>query len=170
MRFLVVLALASLSLLEAKKCNVEYEVLYQIASNERHPARAIGYPYLINFNNTEEMKNISSLFDGQYEMLDKRTVDCKNINTCVAIYEDLKGKEINNIDLGAFSINPKYHSVSSPKVFFELKDSMIKVCSILEELNERYGWGWKTIGRYHSGTPKFNIAYTEKIKHRIQRN
>jgi len=164
---LLVVVLINFSLLYAKTCNFEYEVIYQIAANERHPQRDVGYPYLISFNNQSDMEKIVKKFENKYIKLDNRTIDCKSLDVCINIFRFLWINGISNIDLGAFSINPRFYKAKEPKEYFDLKDSSDKVCEILEKLKEKYGWSWETMGKYHSWTKELNTAYTDKIQQRI---
>jgi hypothetical protein len=142
--------------------------MYEIATNERHPERDVGYPYLINFNNQKEMEKIPKEFIGKFEKIDSRSIDCKQLETCIKIFQSLWVQGVSNLDLGAFSINPIFYKVKHPREYFDLKESYQKACSILEELEKKHGWSWETIGRYHSGRVSLNEAYVNKIKMRQQ--
>lgn len=162
---LLLLALSNLApglVADEKKCSISYEVMYQIAVNEYHPKRAVGYPYLISFNSKEDVVNP----DG-FEMLDNRTIDCKSPEMCMAITKVLIKNKITNVDLGAFQINYKHHKSEDLREFFDLNKSYAKACSFVEALVAENGWSWRTLGMYHSKTEKYNKRYVEKIQNRV---
>ena len=82
---------------------------------------------------------------------------CTDITTYL-----VKQKKIYNLDLGAFQLNYKYKKMKI-KNYFSFSKSYKKACAILNGLIDKYGYSWKSIARYHSGTPKYNYAYLEKI-------
>ena len=142
------------------KCGLSYDLMEIIATIERHHERAIGYPYLISFNESIDYKNI--LRGYEFISIDSRTLDCKNRNTCVKILNFLDFKGIKNLDLGAFQVNYVYHKFDKNE-YFILENSYQRACTYLESLIQKHGYSWQTIARYHSSTPYFNLKYQEEI-------
>lgn len=145
-----------------KQCTVAYEVMYQIALNEHHPKRKVGYPFIIAFN--KGMKVIAP--EGTI-LLDSRTIDCKNQDLCVSTTRFLVENNITNLDLGAFQINYKQHPQQNLDKYFDLNWSYAYACSYIEKLTARFGWSWKTLGMYHNMKDEFNKPYVEKIQKRV---
>ncbi|MCK9549283.1 hypothetical protein [Aquamicrobium sp.] len=153
----------------AQECVIDYRLMYTIASNERHHKKPIGYPYLISFNKPSQKKvlpaNIRSL------MLDGRTIDCKNSNTCVQILTYLSQNGVKNLDLGAFQINYMYHGKkASLASFFNLKESYDIARDLAEIHVKKHGCTWKSLARYHSATQKYNQRYTNNLKKNYMRS
>ncbi|PCI30929.1 MAG: hypothetical protein COB67_00295 [SAR324 cluster bacterium] len=144
------------------ECSVEYPLMLSLATQERHPAKEIGYPYLISINLSNDKllakKNVTKNY-----WLDKRTIDCKNSENCVKIYKKLYSLGIKNVDLGAYQINPKFHKHKESD-YFMLDKSYIIACKFIESLNKELGWSWETIASYHSRTPNLNNAYKKRIQ------
>lgn len=152
------------------ECAVSYDVLYEIATNERHPKRAIGYPFKISFNVPSESNLVSKEHEALIERLDGRTIDCKSVETCVTVADHLLKNGATSLDLGPFQANSKYYLEEDLSIYFILPRAYAKACRTLEILAKRHGWSWRTIGQYHSGTPGLNSAYVEKIQKRITNN
>jgi len=142
------------------ECNVPYEIMHTIASVERHPAKEIGYPFLISFNSKKDSRVIKQEYD--YKWLDSRTIDCGDKKSCSELFSNLKNLKIYNLDSGAFQINYKYHKYKNA-IYFNLKDSYIASCEILSSLIKRYGYSWDTIAKYHSFTKKHKDKYLKAI-------
>lgn len=146
------------------QCEIDYTIMYAIAATEGHGKREIGYPYLISLNqkitNKKEIKKKFHII-----FLDKRSIDCKNKNTCVALTHYLVNKEVKNIDLGAFQINYIYHPLPI-EVYFDLKKSYKYACFYIEKLVKKYGYTWSNIAKYHS----FNRGENKKYLKRLQQN
>jgi hypothetical protein len=96
--------------------------------------------------------------------LNSRAIDCKNQNICVKITNVLLEHNINNLDLGAFQINYKYHKLPI-KDYFNLKTSYAKAEQIVTGHIKRYGYNLRAIANYHSKTPVLNKAYREKLRY-----
>lgn len=146
-----------------KKCQISYRVLYAIAKTEGHPKKEVGYPYLISFNNSQDMKSLSKI-ELDYEELDSRTIDCKNLKSCVLIFQELKKNSITNLDLGAFQINPTYHLYADTH-YFKLKDSLLAACEIITKIKNKFGWSWDSLAKYHSYSKERNLQYQKYLKH-----
>lgn len=162
-----ILALVTFGLADSyiKECEFDYAVMYEVASNEKHPSRPTGYPYLISFNNKEDVKKLPSSLAKM--MLDGRTMDCVSVMKCTNALKYLDKNNIKNLDLGAFQLNYRYHKLDDLSGYFKISKSYTKACSYLSALKEQYGWSWKTLGSYHSKTPKYNKKYYKKIKNRV---
>lgn len=153
----------------SKECIIDYEVLYTIASVESHPKRNIGYPFIISFNNKSDFQRVKKekiLQNLDIEILDNRSIDCKNKDICLSALDLLIKKSIKNLDLGAFQFNFKYVKLDEAKHYFSLKHSYNKACNILMELANKYGWSMETLAKYHSYTPKVNEKYQKIIERR----
>lgn len=157
----------------AKECEIGYRVLYAIAQVERHPKKEVGYPYLISFNKTSQTAILAKLKATmpqlRYKFLDKRTIDCLNIQNCILIFKELQKHSINNIDLGAFQINPIYHKYPAEN-YFTLKSSLLIACKIVTDLKNKYGWSWESLARYHSYERNNNYKYQGYLKQYAQAN
>lgn len=164
--FLGVIFLA-LSSWSYAKCEISYKVLYAVANIERHPKKEVGYPFIISFNKTSEMKILKTIPKSKYEILDNRSIDCKSLKNCVAIFYKLKHNEILNVDLGAFQINPKYHKYKAEE-YFTLKNSLNIACSIITDIKNKYGWSWESLAKYHSYEKNNNLKYQKYLKRYAQ--
>jgi hypothetical protein len=134
--------------------------MYALAKNERHLKKDVGYPYLICFNKKEDAKKFKHKYG--FLMMDWRTLDCKNKNSCVRIAAEIIKSGIKNIDMGAFQINYLYYKYPI-KDYFSLEQSYSNACDILMQLKDKYGWSWATIGKYHSFRKKRSLVYAKKI-------
>ena len=143
----LVLLLGSLMMPAQEACLVAYTLMYALAQKEGHAKRPVGYPYLISFNRKEDAGLAGSIFPKE-GWIDRRTYDCGDERFCIAALEALDAYGIDNVDLGAFSINAHWWP-DDPSVYFDLGKSYKKACEITEENARRYGWSWETLGRYH---------------------
>lgn len=142
-------------------CSLDYSLMRFIAKIEKSSKRDVGYPFLISFNSKKDFKFLGSL-KNPYIKINQRTIDCLNEKNCTEILLDLKEMGLNNVDLGAFQINYKFHKLEEQK-YFNLMDSYQAACNILESLIDTYGYSWETIGKYHSFTKKVNQKYLAKL-------
>lgn len=148
--------------ISSNTCSVPNKVIEAIAKIERHAKRPIGYPYIIAFNSQDEASIVKTSL-GKDLFLDWRTIDCKNETLCVKILSYITHEhKFNNLDLGSFQINYKYHQMPVEQ-YFSFEKSYFKACGFLEKLIQKNGYSWETIARYHSSTPQFNYAYLQKI-------
>ena len=141
-------------------CPIPYEIMYSIAHTERHIKRKVGYPYLISFN---KKINIDILKDFEFIKLDNRTIDCLEQDNCIKITKHLLQNNIKNLDLGGFQINIIYHNKYPISDYFNVSSSYQIACNILVDLVRKYGWSWKTIGKYHSFTEDKSQNYYQKV-------
>lgn len=168
MKFFALVAFLCLSLTAGgfENCRVKYDVLYTIASVESHPKRAVGYPFIISFNNKAEMQKIQEagvLRGLMYEKLDNRSLDCKDLKTCSTLLQTLLSHKITNLDLGAFQLNYRFVRLQQEE-YFLIESSMREACRILMELNQRYGdWNMEILAKYHSYRPKYNKKYQKLL-------
>lgn len=169
----VLLVISFLSNLHSEECKVEHEILYSIASIERHIKKEIGYPYIISFNNLSDFKLITAVLDDfEYKTFknDNRSIDCLEESNCIAITERLILNDIKNLDLGAFQLCYKWHKLDT-NVFFDLEKSYNKACNIINgHIKEKKDKSFKTIARYHSKTKNLNEKYASILKKRLEKN
>lgn len=147
------------------ECNIDYKVLYTIASVEGHPKRNVGYPFLISFNNKENLQWFLQNYNhNNYIKLDNRSIDCVNREICVQILDFLIKNKIKNLDLGAFSLNYKFVRFDNNENFFSLSSSYKMACKILTLLTKKHGWSMETIAKYHSSTKHHNQRYQKILE------
>ena len=144
-----------------RSCSIDNDIMLSILKTESHKDKTIGYPYLISFNNRIDQKIVRKTSIKKY-LLDNRTIDCKDKDTCIKITKTLLEVGINNLDLGAFQINYEFHKMKVEK-YFSFKESYFKACSFISKLIKNHGYNWRTIAMYHSATPKYNYNYLKKI-------
>ena len=157
---LITLNLIVFSSLANAECKVNYDVIYSIASCERHKEKAVGYPYLISFNESKDAKKARN--ELTLNWLDRRSVDCINQDECSKQLEDIENLNISNIDIGAFQLNYLFNKFAENKDYFSIKKSYEKACGNVERhYREKKTWDWSTIARYHSKTPVHNRRYAE---------
>jgi len=146
-----------------EKCGIEYELMYSIATQERHKHKPVGYPYLISLNKKEDQalardRNVTE------NWLDRRTIDCQNSKNCQELYKTLYSIGIKNVDLGAYQINPVWHKHPTEQ-YFNTEKSYLIACDYLKSLYAEQGeWNWKTIASYHSHDTNRNLAYQAGLK------
>lgn len=147
------------------ECGLNDDYLSIIQMNERNMGREIGYPYLISFNSKKEANVVRNSLDGYW--IDDRTIDCEDRVTCKYILHSLEELNINNLDLGSFQLNKKYHKLNEEDYFDNEKEKQV-ACTILESNFKKYGYSWKTFANYHSKTKKHNKRYREKLMVNLQ--
>lgn len=158
--FSMLFGLSPLSATE-QKCIIHDNVLHAIAAIEGHSKREKGYPYIISFNKQSDMKELTQ--DERWFAIDKRTIDCVNLENCISVYEELVNLNIINVDLGAFQINPKFHKYGADN-YFVFDKSKQRACEILMKIKKDWGWSWESLARYHSGNKRHNQAYQKRLK------
>jgi hypothetical protein len=149
-----------ISLIAKEECSLDYSIMHSIQKIERHSKCKVGYPYLISFNSPEDVSLAKKKFNLNW--LDDRSVNCEELIKCETILKKLTKAKIDNLDLGAYQINYKFHKMKFNN-YFNNNKSYIKACKILEELIQRYGISADTIARYHSSTNKYKNAYATKF-------
>jgi len=144
-------------------CIFDDKILTIILMNERHPKKEIGYKYLISFNNKVEAEKVRDVIPKYF--IDKRTIDCENLDKCKIIVENLWGNNIVNLDLGAFQINSYFHKL--PIIdYFQYHSSYYFACDYVKSITDKKGYTWEAIASYHSQTP----IYNEKYKFKLMKN
>lgn len=143
-------------------CSVNDDIIASILKTESHKDRLIGYPYLISFNNSIDKKIIKKTSIKNF-LLDNRTIDCKNKKICVQITKILLQVGINNLDLGAFQINYKFHKHKIAD-YFTFSDSYYIACNYVENNVKKYGKNWYAVAGYHSLSLKENLVYQKVLK------
>lgn len=144
-------------------CSVDYPIMYVIAKNEKHANRNVGYPYLISFNSEKDASRARQ--ELKLNWLDKRTVDCSDLETCKSNLLEINSMKITNLDLGAYQINQKSFNFEDADEYFVLKNSYENACDIVySHYLETKKWDWQTIARYHSKTEKFNRIYAVNLE------
>lgn len=147
--------------LEANTCSVHNDIMKSILMQERHTIKNIGYEYLISFNNSCEAKKYREVYENLF--LDPRTIDCKNLTTCVNILKNLLNNGVTNLDLGPFQLNYIHQKVPNEKYYFTFINSYYKACSYVESNIKQFGYTWYAIAAYHSRTPELNEIYRKKL-------
>jgi len=152
-----------LSTLLYSDCEVDYTLMYTIATAEKQIDKNIGYPYLISFNSHQDAKKAKKNITLNW--LDSRTVDCSNLDNCKNKLSKINNLGINNLDLGAFQHNQIWFNYEDKENYFVLKKNYKKTKKILCDLyNEEKRWDWNTIAKYHSRTPSLNTNYANNLK------
>ena len=145
-----------------RSCSIDNDIMLSILKTESHKDKTIGYPYLISFNNRIDQKIVRKTSIKKY-LLDNRTIDCKDKDTCIKITKTLLEVGINNLDLGAFQINYKFHKYKIKK-YFSLTESYYIACNYVENNVKKYGGSWYAVAGYHSFSLKHNLKYQKYLK------
>ena len=119
------------------------------------------YPYFIGFNNDAAKAFARKLFPGM--KFDGRLMYCLDEKSCVAAALRLTAAGYDNIDLGPYQINPRYHPQIPILDLFNYSKARAHARSILDSLAERHGATWEAIGRYHSARADLNRRYFMKL-------
>lgn len=151
----------------AVKCSIDKRIMYSIAQAEKHQKRVVGYQYLISFNNKEDALMARNIFP--FLFIDTRTMDCKDSYTCADVLYSLYNYGINNLDCGTYQINTKYWAMDDFEDYFILEKSFKKACQIIEHHTKKE-LSWTNIAKYHSGTPKYNERYKQRLFRILKKN
>lgn len=149
------------------ECPYDKKVIYSILMNERSPYRRLGYEHIISFNNTLDAKKVKSNSELKKYFLNSMTMDCNNTDNCIRITSYLLKNGIKNLDLGAFQINTKSHSLPLT-TYFDYQKSYMFTCDYLKKNVDLYGFNWFAVASHHSRTPEYNEDYQEKLKANYQ--
>jgi hypothetical protein len=141
-------------------CKIDNNLMFSILLNEKHPVKNSGYEYLISFNNPQDTQDLKKYY-GEY-FLDNRTLDCRNLNNCVNLLNNLVKQGVTNIDLGAYQLNYKHQKLKHEE-YFKIEPSYFKACSYVEQMVSEVGYSWRGIAAYHSKTEKYNQIYRKKL-------
>lgn len=164
MNKLIISLLLFVSLGFAEECRLSHESMVLIAKAERHPARKLGYPYLISFNKEKDAIRAQKKYK-QFFIPNKgvdRTIDCKSEEVCRIIFADLIKNKITNLDLGGFQINFIYHKLKDYE-YFRVAESYEYACSYAQSFVFKYGPTFKALAMYHSQTPKHRNKYAKRM-------
>jgi len=161
-KYLFLLCFSFISLFGSKitSNHIPEELVTAIMMNECLIEGEYCNPYIIGLNRKKDIKKAKK---NGFNVKKRRIIYCYNENTCVDYVKNLNKIGINNLDLGPFQINTKYHKLSSLYDYFNYEKSRNSVKKILATLINRHGYSWYTIGRYHSGTKKLNQKYCSKL-------
>lgn len=140
-------------------CAIPDKIMLTILMAEGSKKRELGYPYIIRINGKDNIQKADTLLKKEsIKKLSRSVYDCINKSTCKDIASKLIDNKITNMDLGPFQTNYYFHP-SQIKNFFSLQTAFLLSCKFNHENINRFGYSWKTIARYHSGTPKLNRRY-----------
>jgi len=164
MNKLILILLFAVSLGLAEECKLSHASMVLIAKVEKHPARKLGYPYLISFNKEKDAIKAQKKYK-QFFIPNKgvdRTIDCRNEEMCRTIFADLIRNKITNLDLGSFQINYIYHKMKDYE-YFRVAESYEYACSYAQSFVDKYGPTFKALAMYHSQTPKYRNIYAKRM-------
>jgi len=117
-------------------------------------------PYFIRVNRAEECEKARMLG----LECSKHIIRCFGVEVCAYYTQRLIKEGIVNIDLGRYQINYMYHGYRWEDVRGYFTDeSEQRAREILNALVKKYGYSWKTLGRYHSATEGRNLIYYRKL-------
>jgi len=167
-RFSSFLLLFTTFLFSQEQCEVDDRIMFAIATVERSNKTPIGYPYLISINTKKDQVEIRKNKKIKQLMLDRRTIDCENVELCLATLRSINRLGIKNLDLGSFQINQMFWSMKESN-YFDVERSYYKACSIVESYNKKE-WTWKNIAKYHSKTKVHNDRYKKALIARVESN
>ncbi|MDD3834806.1 MAG: hypothetical protein PHS42_04955 [Sulfurimonas sp.] len=142
-------------------CRIDDDLMLSILLNEKHSVKNPGYEYLISFNNPEEAKSLRVNYKELF--LDERTLDCKNLDSCVNLLNNLINQGVINIDLGAYQLNYKHQRLNNHGDYFRIEPSYYKACGYVEQMVSEVGYTWRGIAAYHSKTEKYNKIYRRNL-------
>lgn len=153
------------SIIADDKCILEDDILITILMNERSEERNIGYEYLISLNNVEDQKRIKNDTYFKPMMINNRTIDCIDSNTCVEVLNKLLEMNIKNLDVGAYQVNSVYHlgAFDTYHDLFNIDKSRKFACDYTMSKVNRLGYSWESIAAYHSETPEYNEIYKNDL-------
>jgi len=149
----------TISNIKAYQYKVPLQLLYSVAKTESYN---IFYPYIISINSKRDIEKLKKV---GIKLKNNRYFDCYDLKTCINSVKLLVRAGINNIDLGVFQINYKYHKLPI-KDYFILKNSAIYVDNLIYKLSKEFNkWNWKILAMYHSATPYLNKQYIKNVNY-----
>jgi len=138
-------------------------VLDAILSNECLKIGGKYYPYFIRINGHDNFARAKKFLSLQNITWKRKVLICKEKEQCVYIAKGLIKYGIKNIDIGPYQINYIYHPLKRISRYFSFKESK-KICNrIIQKLGKKYGYGWETLGKYHSFKKEKNRNYYMKL-------
>ncbi len=92
-------------------------------------------------------------------------IRCGSTQECAMQAQALIDGGINNLDLGPYQINYKYHPNPFVHEYFDESSAREKANGILTRLVKSFGYSWETLGRYHHAPtdPARNARYYRKM-------
>lgn len=102
-------------------------------------------PYVIRINDINEAERAKQAGFGVKGHL----ILCGSGNECALQAQALIDGGINNLDLGPYQINYKFHPYPFLQDYFEDSSAREKANEILTKLVKSFGYSWETLGRYH---------------------
>ena len=128
------------------------------------------YPYFIRINRSGDANRLKKL-GINIEL--GHILKCYSPRECAKDTKFLLALGINNLDLGPFQINYKYHHYrwknKSLEGYFDPSLAEDRARDIVVGLINRYGYSWETLGRYNHYNPKNKtknrIYYSRLYKH-----
>lgn len=119
------------------------------------------YPFVLRANSKHE--DIDKILLKENVKMKSNIIDCKNKSNCIRLTNMLVKYDITNIDLGPFQINYYHNKNIDLNKIFHIESAKFEVKVILKKLIDKYGYSWKTIGRYHSFKETRNQEYYLKM-------
>ena len=124
------------------------------------------YPYFIRVNSKyNEIKRLIGK-----NKFSSSIIDCKNERECIRVTNKLILNNITNFDMGPFQINYHHHKKTDVNKMYNINLSKIEVKKILTRLINKYGYSWKTLGKYHSFQKDRNKRYYLKLYAYLKKN
>ena len=102
-------------------------------------------PYVIRINVPEDAQRAASAGFS----VEGHLIKCGSTQECSLQAQALIEGGINNLDLGPYQINYKYHPNPMLHDFFDEYPAREQANSILTKLVKSFGYSWETLGRYH---------------------
>lgn len=139
---------------------------------------SFGYANIKNIENMEKLEKYNQ-YDDIFLKYEKEFGISYFLMKAIALTENadfdndaIMKNDNGTIDVGLMQINSmwKYWLPEANITHQKLKDPdfNIKIAyTIVSKIIERHGYSWDSIGRYHSGTPKFKERWLNKIKKNV---
>jgi len=147
--------------------NVPPEITKAIIKNECFIENYKCNPFIITFNRKKDIKKAKGL---GYNIIKKRVLKCYNEKNCVKVTKILLSHKIKSLDLGPYQVNYYYNPDKNLNRYFHFESATKKVSIIIASLINKYGYSWKTLGRYHSSVKWRNKAYYTRLFNNMEMN
>lgn len=102
-------------------------------------------PHVIRINAIEEAQRAAAAGFA----VNGHLIKCGSPEQCSLQAQALIDGGINNIDLGPYQINYKYHPNPMLHEYFQDETAREQANAILTKLVKSFGYSWETLGRYH---------------------